>query len=157
MNKIIFLFDVDGTLTESGAIISKNMKNTVQNLIKNNIDIGIVGGGKLDKVLLQMNDLYFNHYFTECGCVYHKNQEDITQIKLCQIYCKDIRKHELYPLINILLKETLKYLSEVEYTITGNFIDLRNNYTLYLKIINLIHINFKENNFFCLYLYLMLI
>jgi len=137
MNKILFLFDVDGTLTESGSIISENMKNTVKNLIKNNIDIGIVGGGKLDKVLLQMSDdLYFNHYFTECGYVYHKNQEDITKIKLSQIYYKNIRKHELYPLINILLKETLKYLSEVEYTITGNFIDLRNG-IIYISLIGM--------------------
>ena len=126
MNKILFLFDVDGTLTESSAIICDSMKNKLKDLIKNNIDIGIVGGGKLDKILLQMgDDLYFKHYFTECGCIYNKNELYPYNIKLKEIYCKNIREHKLYPQINILIKESLKYLSNVDYTLTGNFIDLR--------------------------------
>ena len=147
MNKILFLFDVDGTLTESGCIINENVKNTIKTLSSiDNIDIGIVGGGKLDKILIQMgNDLYFNHYFTECGCVHHKNKNNKT-LELTQIYCKDIRKHELYILINILLKETLKYLSEVEYTITGNFIDLRNG-IIYISLIGMCA-NEEERKYF---------
>jgi phosphomannomutase len=148
MNKILFLFDVDGTLTDSGSIISENMKNTIQTLNNiDNIDIGIVGGGKLDKVLLQIEDgLYFNHYFTECGCVYNKNIGDKKKLKLSQIYYKDIRKHESYKLINILLKETLKYLSDVEYTITGNFIDLRSG-IIYISLIGMCA-NDKERKYF---------
>ena len=148
MNKILFLFDIDGTLTESGNIINQNMKNIIKNLInENNIDIGIVGGGKLDKVLVQMtNDLYFKYYFTECGCVYNKNLEYPYNIKLSEIYCKDIRKHYLYPLINILVKDTLKYLSEVKYKITGNFIDLRNG-IIYISLIGMCA-NEEERKYF---------
>ena len=138
MSKILFLFDVDGTLTESGSIITDSMKNKLKVLINNdNVHLGIVGGGKLDKILYQMGDhLYFRHYFTECGCVYNKNEEYPLNIKLSQVYCKDIRKHKLYPYINILIKKTLKYLSEVEYTITGNFIDLRSG-IIYISLIGM--------------------
>jgi phosphomannomutase len=146
MNKILFLFDVDGTLTESGSIISNTMKNKLKNLIDNGIDIGIVGGGKLDKIVIQMDNLYFNQYFTECGCVYHKNNSFPKKLNLSEIYCKNIRNHELYPYINILIKETLKYLSEVDYTITGNFIDLRNG-IIYISLIGM-SANDNERKYF---------
>ena len=72
MNNII-IFDIDGTLAESSCQI--NQKHAlILNELKKKYEIGICGGGTLEKALNQMNDLiYFDHYFTECGCVYHKN------------------------------------------------------------------------------------
>lgn len=114
----LFLFDVDGTLTESGQKINDNVKNTLEQLkSKNNTEIGIVGGGKYDKIKEQLNGLSVTHLFSENGCIYHKN--DI------QIYKKNIRFHPIYPKINLLIKTALKFISEVDYQITGNFIDLR--------------------------------
>ena len=50
---------------------------------------------------------------------------------------KNIRKHITYDKINILVKLSLKFLSEVDYTITGNFIDLRNG-IIYISLIGLV-------------------
>ena len=69
--KKIFLFDVDGTIVESSKKIS-NDNAFILNKLKKNFEIGIVGGGELNKILQQMdNKIYFNHYFTECGSIYN--------------------------------------------------------------------------------------
>ena len=50
------------------------MKTLLKNLSEKGFTLGIVGGGKLDKILEQLdNNCYISHYFTECGCVYHKH------------------------------------------------------------------------------------
>jgi len=137
MNKLL-LFDVDRTLTKSGQKIDNAMCHLLQKLNENNYTIGIVGGGKLDKILYQLNDNnnknnYIEHYFSECGCVYHKKVQDNIQ----EIYIKNIRNHKLYPKINILIKKTLQYLSNVDYLITGHFIDLRNG-IIYISLIGMV-------------------
>ena len=53
MSKLI-LFDVDGTLTESGKIIHNSMLNKLITLNNKGYDLGIVGGGKLEKILNQI-------------------------------------------------------------------------------------------------------
>ena len=101
--KEIIIFDIDGTLVESSFKI--NQKNSeILNKLKNKYEIAICGGGTLIKALEQMNDLiYFDHYFTECGCVYHINKSK-NNLDLKEIYKKNIREHKLYPQINILIK-----------------------------------------------------
>jgi len=137
MNNMLFLFDVDGTLAESGQELSISIKSRLHNLMLKGVHIGIVGGGKLDKILQQIGKgLQFQHYFTECGCVYHKMNVDNTKIVLEQVYCKNIREHVLYPSINILIKEALFFLSQVKYMLTGNFIDLRNG-IIYISLIGM--------------------
>jgi len=54
MNHKLIIFDVDGTITESGELISNSMKNTIKNL-PNDFDLAILGGGKLDKILYQLD------------------------------------------------------------------------------------------------------
>ena len=131
--KSLLLFDVDGTIAESGLKITSNITKILNEIKQNNdIEIGIVGGGKLDKILWQTSNVKFNHYFSECGCVYNKLIND----KLELIYKKNIREHCLYNDINILIKVALKFLSEVEYTLTGNFIDLRTG-IIYISLIGL--------------------
>jgi phosphomannomutase len=141
IKKKVILFDVDGTLVESGCIINNEMSITLNNLKKNGYEIGIVGGGKFDKILLQMdNKVIFQHYFSECGCVYHKidenNNNNINKTDLINIYSKNIREHYLYDNINILIKKCLEFLSMVDYTISGHFIDLRNG-IIYVSLIGL--------------------
>ena len=130
--KSLLLFDVDGTIAHSGKKIESQMIDALS-LVKKRFDIGIVGGGKLEKILYQLDGFEFNHYFTECGCVYHK----VIDNYLKEMYVKNIRKHILYPKINILVKEALSYLSKVDYTLTGNFIDLRNG-IIYISLIGMV-------------------
>ena len=97
--KKLFLFDVDGTLVESSKKINDHHAD-ILNELKKKHDIGILGGGELSKILEQMDDkVYFNHYFTECGSVYHINEEN-GNLKL--IYKKDIL------FINFCYKITIK-------------------------------------------------
>jgi phosphomannomutase len=134
----LLLFDVDGTIADSGQCIENKMVEILISLQKMGHEIGIVGGGKLDKVLYQMsNKVFFSHYFTECGCVYNKNiDKNNKDLNLQEVYKKNIREHKLYEKINILIKTALNFISSVDYVITGNFIDLRNG-IIYISLIGL--------------------
>jgi len=144
--KKLFLFDVDGTLIESGKIIEDETLNLLQKMHEKGFELGIVGGGKLEKILKQIKNVtYFKHFFTECGCVYHKNiGPDVLNLE--NIYTKNIRDHELYPKINILIKLALSFLSQVDYAITGNFIDLRNG-IIYISLIGMSAIDAERKYF----------
>ncbi len=147
--KILLLFDVDGTIAESGQKMNDNIIQLLNKLkdninYKNIVEIGIVGGGKLDKILWQTDKVQFDHYFSECGCVYNKFNKNENKLNL--IYEKNIRQHSLYNSINILIKLALKFLSEVDYTLTGNFIDLRTG-IIYISLIGLTA-NEQERNYF---------
>ena len=143
--KKLYLFDVDGTLIESSKKIKPEHALTL-NKLKEKYDIGIVGGGELNKILYQFNnEVYFTHYFTECGSVYNLNSKKVG-IQLNEIYSKNIRCHELYQDINILIKIALKFISNVTYTITGNFIDLRVG-LVYISLIGM-SANEEERQYF---------
>ena len=141
MSKNIILFDVDGTLVESGDKIYDENRYKILNKLKNKYEIGIVGGGSLDKILKQLdfNKIQFDHYFTECGCDYYDSN-------LNNIYKKNIREHQLYDKINILIKKALHFISTVSYNITGHFIDLRNG-IIYISLIGM-QANEYERNYF---------
>lgn len=138
MTKILLLFDVDGTIAESGCKINKKIEDILIKLSKrSDIELGIVGGGKLEKILWQLDNIQhlFRHYFTECGCIYHiNNPKDLDSLK--EIYRKNIRIHYLYEKINILVKLSLNFISNVDYQITGNFIDLRSG-IIYISLIGM--------------------
>jgi len=148
MTKEIILFDVDGTLVESSQKITETNANILNKLKEKGYEIGIVGGGNLTKILNQMDDLiYFHHYFTECGCVYHQNKStNINVLDLEIKYMKNIREHLLYLEINKLVKKALEFISQVDYTITGNFIDLRNG-IIYISLIGMSATNSERQYF----------
>jgi len=126
--KKILLFDVDGTIAESSQKISAEMKDKMTELKNNGYELGIVGGGRYEKILEQLDGLVLDHIFAESGCVYYKNNE--------LVYKKSIRNHWLYPNINLIIKKALHYLSQVDYQITGHFVDLRNG-IIYLSLIGM--------------------
>lgn len=149
----LFLFDVDGTLAESGQVIKKDMKDMLNELKKKGYHIAVAGGGKLSRVIVQLDGVGLNHYFTECGCVYHipSKKNDIidsitTEDEVTNIYTKSLRNHEMYSSINILIKECLHFLSQVDYTLTGSFIDLRDG-IVYISLIGMIATQEERNVF----------
>lgn len=110
--KKLLLFDIDGTITESGEKIKDDMANILASFKSENVEIGIVGGGQLDKIMNQMNGkILFDHYFTECGCVYIRTIDN----ELIHVYKKNIREHTTYSKINTLIKAALSFLSSVDY------------------------------------------
>lgn len=138
MRRKLLLFDIDGTLAESGKKIEFCVENILEKLSKK-YDIGIVGGGKMEKIAWQLNNnKCIKHFFTECGCVYHLNDN--------HIYTKNIRDHKIYPKINKLIKESLLFLSQVDYNLTGNFVDLRNG-IIYVSLIGMVA-NDQERKYF---------
>ena len=52
MDKIL-LFDIDGTLVESSENIKPEMSSILNSLKEKGYSLGVVGGGKLDKILQQ--------------------------------------------------------------------------------------------------------
>ncbi len=145
MDKVL-LFDIDGTLVESSENIKPEMALILNSLKKKGYSLGVVGGGKLDKILQQFGkEFYFSHYFSECGSLYHINKLADGLLPI-EIYRKDIRKHKYYKEMNILVKCSLNYLSNVPYTITGHFIDLRNG-LIYVSLIGLTA-NLEERSYF---------
>jgi phosphomannomutase len=145
MDKIL-LFDIDGTLVESSENIKPEMASILNSLKEKGYSLGVVGGGKLDKILQQFGkEFYFSHYFSECGSLYHINKLANGLLPI-EVYKKDIRKHKLYNEINSLIKCALNYLSNVSYTITGHFIDLRSG-LIYVSLIGLTA-NLEERAYF---------
>jgi phosphomannomutase len=126
--KKILLFDVDGTIAESSQKISGEMKNTLESLRQKGYELGIVGGGRYEKIVDQLDGLELDHIFAESGCVYY--QKDTL------VYKKNIRNHLLYPKVNLIIKRALLYLANVDYEITGHFVDLRNG-IIYLSLIGM--------------------
>ena len=63
MNKDIILFDVDGTLVESGNKIDNDEYYEILNKLKSKYEIGIVGGGTLEKIIdqLKYDKIIFDH------------------------------------------------------------------------------------------------
>lgn len=131
--KPLLLFDIDGTIAESGQQISTGLLELFEKLTKI-YDLGIVGGGKYEKILTQIiNQNIFTHVFAECGCVYYRLDNN-NNYNL--VYKKNIRTHPIYKQINQLVKVALAFLSQVDYTLTGHFIDLRNG-IIYISLIGM--------------------
>lgn len=133
MNNLL-LFDVDGTIAESGNIISNEIVSLLKQL-NTSYDIGIVGGGTFTKILLQINNqLIFTHIFSECGSVYHKY--DFIKNEYILVYQNDIKKHKHFNKMSILCKLSLKYISNCDYDIAGHIIDRRNG-LFYISMIGM--------------------
>ena len=99
--KPLLLFDVDGTIADSGKTIDFDILHLLTELTEK-YDLGIVGGGKYEKIIQQINNTtIFTHIFSECGCVYYKLNANLSNYQL--IYKKNIRLHPLYKQINQLV------------------------------------------------------
>lgn len=141
----LILFDVDGTLCESGRQITNKMASKLNLLMNNKINIGIVGGGTYDKIMMQLNNTVYPYYiFSECGSVYHKF--DFQKNKYELINKNNIRDEPEYRKINILIKICLEFISRVEYTISGHLIDLRNG-LIYVSLVGMVGTDDEREEF----------
>lgn len=145
MKKKLLLFDVDGTICDSGKKITSYTANSITNLIKFGCDIGIVGGGAFDKILYQLdNQVVPEFIFSECGSVYHKFNSQTSQYELINV--NNLRLEPEYTQINQLVKTCLRYISEMEYLVSGNFIDLRNG-LIYVSLVGMSATDEERANF----------
>ena len=129
-NRKCLLFDLDGTLCESGKKIGDEIKHKIVEYKNKGYDLGIVGGGRYEKIVDQLDGYseYMTYIFAECGSVfYYKNK--------C-VHQNDLLHHSLYSTIQKLIRVCLKFISETNYDISGQFIDVRNG-LVYISLIGL--------------------
>ena len=108
----IILFDLDGTLVESSKKIDMPMHMIIIELYIKKYDLGIVGGGKFEKIISQLDNTkkYFKYIFSECGSVLH--MYNIKTNKYTLIYEKNIlfklsndNIHKLKTIFNTFIQE----------------------------------------------------
>lgn len=138
MKNNLILFDVDNTIAHSGQKINKNIKESIIKLYNNHYTIGIVGGGTYEKIMYQLDnitkEIEIKYIFSESGSLYYEYDSINNVYNL--IYKNNIRLHKDYKKINLLVKESLAFLSNVDYNISGHFIDLRNG-LIYISLIGM--------------------
>ena len=106
--KSLILFDVDGTITDSGYRIKDDMIGLLYRLKnKENIELGILGGGSYNKHVEQLGEetlKLFKWTFSENGLVAYKDGELINNEKITE----KINKTSFNHLVNICLNELSK-------------------------------------------------
>lgn len=132
------LFDVDGTLAESGQTVHPGIR-AIWGSLSAYYEMGVVGGGTFEKISQQVDGLVLDHCFSECGCVYHRR--GILR------YVKNIRDHIVYPYIDRLVKKTLSFLATVEYPLSGHLIDVRHG-LVYISLVGLSATTAERDAFF---------
>lgn len=130
--KTLLLFDVDGTIAESGQTIDKSIYDLLSKIDKKKYEFGICGGGVFDKIKYQIKDLKFEHIFSECGSVYHKEINN----QLEKQYEHLLVNHKLFPYFHLFLKKSLQFISEILEGTSGYFIDIRHG-LIYISLVGL--------------------
>lgn len=120
-NKILVLFDVDGTLTEPREKASPEMSAFLQEL-RGHVVTGIVGGSDLVKQQEQVSDNVVNevdYSFSENGLVAYKDG--------VQIHKASIATHLGEENLKELIKFVLHYIADLDIPVKrGTFIEFRN-------------------------------
>lgn len=130
-DKILVLFDVDGTLTKSRNNIEPEMEEFLKDLMKR-VSVGLVGGSDLAKIAEQMGGSaenssestqdFVNRYdyvFAENGLVAYRKGSLLAKQNIIEF----MGETKLQTFINY----CLRYMSELELPVKrGNFIEFRN-------------------------------
>ncbi len=131
--KMILLFDVDGTICVSSQEIEEEMKRRIlQVKDKYGCDLGVVGASSFDKIEKQLGKDFlkeFVYVFAECGSVVYNAERKI-------LLKNNIRKHKLYSNLQKCMKHSLRFISEASYEIGGNFMDIRNG-LVYISLVGM--------------------
>lgn len=120
--KILFLFDVDGTLTPSRQKMTDDIRHMLTSLSKDYY-VGFVGGSDIGKQVEQVGDdclTLFDYGFPENGLSFYKKTKLIKQKK----FIDEIKENLYQEFVNF----CLDYLSKVNLPFKrGNFIEFRNS------------------------------
>jgi phosphomannomutase len=131
--KMILLFDVDGTLCPSGQEVEEEIKRMIlQVKSKYECDLGVVGASSFDKIERQLGKEFLKEFvfvFAECGSmVYNKERKILLK--------NNLRKHKLYSNLQKCMKHSLRFISEASYEIGGHFMDIRNG-LVYISLVGM--------------------
>ncbi|KAI5634863.1 eukaryotic phosphomannomutase domain-containing protein [Phthorimaea operculella] len=123
-SKVLYLFDVDGTLTKPRQVIADELKSFLLNKVKPLVSIGLVSGSDYVKVAEQMSGedvaSKFDFVFCENGLVYYKNGE----LKSQESILSHMGEKTLQKVINF----ALGYMSKIELPAKrGNFVEFRSS------------------------------
>ncbi|XP_032526119.1 phosphomannomutase [Danaus plexippus] len=121
---ILYLFDVDGTLTKPRQIISQDFKKFLLEKVKPAVSIGLVSGSDYAKIVEQMDGEetanQFDHVFCENGVVHYQQG----QLKSTQSILNYIGEETLQRVINF----ALGYMAKLQLPAKrGNFVEFRSS------------------------------
>lgn len=121
MDKII-LFDVDGTLTDSGSNITDDMIDILEKLYNNNYILGVVGGGNHSKIVSQLRHgiILFKYIFSECGSVVYIDNIQVEKNDMLANMTNSERNY-----LNEIIRQTLIEISHLPILFHGCQIDIR--------------------------------
>ena len=137
----LVLFDVDGTLACSGCVIKSDMIDTLEFLSKKeNIVLGLVGGGNIDKIKWQMSNAiqYFKYIFAECGSVIYIDNKLVLEKNMLDSCDRHV--------LNLIIKKALYMISEMPIIYSGNQIDFRKG-LIYISPTGMQATEFERNFF----------
>ncbi|GBP30762.1 Probable phosphomannomutase [Eumeta japonica] len=122
LKNILYLFDVDGTLTKSRQIIKEEVRNFLFQELSPRGAVGIVSGSDFAKVSEQMGGAevlsQFDYVFCENGLMYYRKGELINK--------KDILEYMGEQKLQKVINFCLGYLSKLELPAKrGTFIEFR--------------------------------
>ncbi|CAK1595694.1 unnamed protein product [Parnassius mnemosyne] len=121
---ILYLFDVDGTLTKPRQRISEELKTFLLNEVKTRVKVGLVSGSDYSKIVEQMDGEeitnQFDYVFCENGVVQYQQG----QLKSTESILNYIGEQTLQRVINF----ALGYMSQLELpSKRGNFVEFRSS------------------------------
>ena len=120
--KVLFLFDVDGTMTAPRLLIDPEMEKFMDEEVKPRATIGLVGGSDIKKIAEQMGGMdvvkKYDYFFSENGLVAYKHGELIAE----QSILMKFGEKNLQKMINF----SMRYMSELELPAKrGTFVEFR--------------------------------
>ena len=134
MKKTLLLFDVDGTIAESGCPIDPHIEHNLNTIDKTHFEIGIVGGGTFEKIKSQIGTVPFTILFCECGSSCYVLNPTTKEYQM--VYCNNLFQHSMFPFFQEIIKDSLQFIVTNIPSISGHFIDVRNG-LVYISLVGL--------------------
>lgn len=121
---ILYLFDVDGTLTKPRQVISEELKQFLLDKVKSKVAVGLVSGSDYVKIAEQMDGAEvaakFDYVFCENGVVQYRGGKLISS--------ESIHSHLGEKLLQSVINFALGYMSKLELPAKrGNFVEFRSS------------------------------
>lgn len=121
---ILYLFDVDGTLTKPRQVITEDLKNFLLSEVLSKVAVGLVSGSDYAKIAEQMDGAEvaakFDFVFCENGVVHYKGGKLISS--------ESILSHLGEKLLQKVINFSLGYMSNIELPAKrGNFVEFRSS------------------------------